>query len=145
MQGKRFMISATWNAPRETFDNSDSFLYSGKGTADLFLHITSNYRFCGYDILPDFESSTSSRIPTSPASSMTMSAIWSSTLCAGFKNAEWAVLPHLQQPRLSLAGKHAYVLLREENAAVPWRKAPRENSKTPAPLVAAIHPRLHAS
>jgi modulator of drug activity B len=42
MQGRKFMISATWNAPREAFDNADSILYGGKGTADLFLHITSN-------------------------------------------------------------------------------------------------------
>jgi modulator of drug activity B len=54
MQGRKFMISATWNAPRETFDNRDSVMYGGKGTADLFLNITSNYKFCGYDILPDF-------------------------------------------------------------------------------------------
>jgi len=54
MQGKKFMISATWNAPRETFDNPGSFLYGGKGVADLFLPITSNYKFCGYDILPSF-------------------------------------------------------------------------------------------
>src|ERR1700688_329299 len=27
MQGRKFMISATWNAPRETFDNPNSFLY----------------------------------------------------------------------------------------------------------------------
>jgi modulator of drug activity B len=54
MQGRKFMISATWNAPRETFDNPDSFLYGGKGTADLFLPITSNYKFCGYDIFPAF-------------------------------------------------------------------------------------------
>jgi modulator of drug activity B len=54
MQGKRFMISATWNAPRETFNNPDSVLYGGKETADLFLPITSNYKFCGYDILPAF-------------------------------------------------------------------------------------------
>ena len=26
----------------------------GKGTADLFLHITSNCKFTGYDILPDY-------------------------------------------------------------------------------------------
>ena len=26
----------------------------GKGTADLFIHITSNYKFTGYDILPDY-------------------------------------------------------------------------------------------
>jgi NADPH dehydrogenase (quinone) len=54
MQGRKFMISATWNAPRETFDNPASFLYGGKSVADLFLPITSNYKFCGYDILPAF-------------------------------------------------------------------------------------------
>ena len=48
------MISATWNAPREAFDNPNGVLYGGKGTADLFLHITSNYKFTGYDILPDY-------------------------------------------------------------------------------------------
>src|SRR6478735_11409663 len=41
MQGKKFMVSATWNAPREAFDNPDGVLYRGKGTADLFLNITS--------------------------------------------------------------------------------------------------------
>jgi modulator of drug activity B len=54
MHGRKFMISATWNAPTATFDNPDSVLFAGKGTADLFLHITSNYKFCGYDILPAF-------------------------------------------------------------------------------------------
>ena len=54
MQGKKFMVSATWNAPRETFSNPDSVLYHGKKTDDLFLPITSNYRFIGYEILPDF-------------------------------------------------------------------------------------------
>ena len=54
MQGRKFMISATWNAPKDTFDNPSSVLYGGKGTADLFLPITSNYKFCGYDILPAF-------------------------------------------------------------------------------------------
>ena len=45
------MISATWNAPSEAFDNPNGELYGGKGTADLFLHITSNYKFMGFDIL----------------------------------------------------------------------------------------------
>jgi NADPH dehydrogenase (quinone) len=54
MQGKKFMVSATWNAPRDAFDNPDGVLMGGKGTADLFLNITANYSFCGYDILPDF-------------------------------------------------------------------------------------------
>jgi putative NADPH-quinone reductase len=46
MRGKKFMISATWNAPREAFDNLNGVLYGGKGPADLFLHITSNYKVC---------------------------------------------------------------------------------------------------
>ena len=54
LQGRKFMISATWNAPREAFDNPDGTLFGGKGAADLFLHITSNYKFTGFDILPDF-------------------------------------------------------------------------------------------
>jgi len=61
MQGKKFMICATWNAPREAFDNPNGVLYAGKGTADLFLHITSNYKFTGYD---------------------TTSGIWRNTTCA---------------------------------------------------------------
>ncbi|RVT74872.1 flavodoxin [Flavobacterium sufflavum] len=54
LQGKKFMISATWNAPAEAFNNPAQQLMQGKGTADLFLSITSNYRFCGVEILPDY-------------------------------------------------------------------------------------------
>jgi hypothetical protein len=42
-------------------------LYGGKGTADLFLHITSNYKFMGFDILPDYGVFDTSRTPTSRA------------------------------------------------------------------------------
>ena len=54
MQGKKFMICATWNAPSEAFGDINQLLFKGKTTEDLFLHITSNYRFSGYDILPDY-------------------------------------------------------------------------------------------
>jgi len=54
MQGRKFMISATWNAPLSAFANPGGFLFGGRDRSDLFLHITSNYKFCGYDILPDF-------------------------------------------------------------------------------------------
>ncbi|MES2411627.1 MAG: NAD(P)H-dependent oxidoreductase [Bacteroidota bacterium] len=54
MQGKKFMICATWNAPKEAFDNPSQKLMLGKGTADLFLNITSNYQFCGVEVLPDY-------------------------------------------------------------------------------------------
>lgn len=54
MQGKKFMICATFNAPAESFDNPKQFLMQGKGTDDLFLNITSNYRFCGVEILEGY-------------------------------------------------------------------------------------------
>jgi len=54
MQGKKFMVAATWNAPTATFSNPDSTLFAGKGVDDLLLNITSNYKFSGYDILPSY-------------------------------------------------------------------------------------------
>ncbi len=54
LQGKKFMISATWNAPSEAFGNPEQQLMQGKSTADLFLPITSNYRFCGVEIVSDY-------------------------------------------------------------------------------------------
>lgn len=54
MQGKKFMICATWNAPAEAFDNPTQQLMQGKGTADLLLNISSNYRFSGYDVMKDY-------------------------------------------------------------------------------------------
>jgi modulator of drug activity B len=40
--------------PRRGFQQPHGVLLGGKGREDLFLPITSNYKFCGYDILPDF-------------------------------------------------------------------------------------------
>jgi NADPH dehydrogenase (quinone) len=54
MQGKKFMIAATWNAPTEAFDNPDGVLFAGKSVDDLLLNITSNYKFTGYNILPSY-------------------------------------------------------------------------------------------
>lgn len=54
MQGKKFMVSSTWNAPEVSFNNSDQYLYQGRSTTDALIHITSNYRFCGVEILPDY-------------------------------------------------------------------------------------------
>ncbi len=48
------MICATWNAPSEAFDNPAQQLFKGKSAADLFLNITSNYTFCGYDVMPEY-------------------------------------------------------------------------------------------
>lgn len=54
MIGKKFMVSSTWNAPKESFDNRDQYLYQGRSTTDALIHITSNYRFCGVEIMPDY-------------------------------------------------------------------------------------------
>lgn len=54
LQGKKFMICATWNAPANAFDNPENELFVGKGLTDIFLPITSNYRFCGYEVLESY-------------------------------------------------------------------------------------------
>ena len=54
MQGKKFMIAETLNAPRATFDNPESVLFGGRSAGDLYLNITSNYKFVGYEILPAY-------------------------------------------------------------------------------------------
>lgn len=54
LKGKKFMICATWNAPAEAFNNPEQQLMQGKSTSDLFLNITSNYRFCGFEIMEGY-------------------------------------------------------------------------------------------
>lgn len=55
MKGKKFMISATWNAPAEAFGNPEQVLLQGKTLEDIYLHITTVYRFCGVeDILESY-------------------------------------------------------------------------------------------
>ena len=52
--GKKYMLSLTWNAPREAFNNSEQKLFGGRSVDDVFIHNTSNYKFCGVEILPTF-------------------------------------------------------------------------------------------
>jgi NADPH dehydrogenase (quinone) len=54
MQGKKFMLSLTWNAPKEAFDDQSQQLFEGKSVDDAFVAININYKFCGADILPSF-------------------------------------------------------------------------------------------
>lgn len=54
MHGKKFMVCATWNAPAEAFDNPHQIMFEGKSSADFFIQITSNYRFCGVEIVSDY-------------------------------------------------------------------------------------------
>lgn len=54
MQGKKYMLSLTWNAPEESFGNKDQALFEGKTVDEVFISNTANYKFCGADILPSF-------------------------------------------------------------------------------------------
>lgn len=54
MQGKKFMFSSTWNAPKESFNDQSQLLFEGRSTADVLIQITSNYRFCGVEIMEDY-------------------------------------------------------------------------------------------
>lgn len=54
LHGKKFMVCATWNAPKNSFDDPNQILFEGRSTADIFIQITSNYKFCGVEILPDY-------------------------------------------------------------------------------------------
>ncbi|NMP29750.1 NAD(P)H-dependent oxidoreductase [Rahnella sp. SAP-1] len=54
MQGKKYMLSLTWNAPREAFGDRDQDLFAGKTVEDVFVANTANYKFCGAEILPSF-------------------------------------------------------------------------------------------
>ncbi|MCW3167338.1 NAD(P)H-dependent oxidoreductase [Chryseobacterium sp. 09-1422] len=54
MQSKKFMVCATWNAPKASFNDSAQLLFEGRSTADVLIQITSNYRFCGADIVADY-------------------------------------------------------------------------------------------
>lgn len=54
LQGKQYMLSLTWNAPKEAFGNTQQQLFNGKTVDDVFVSNTANYKFCGIDILPSF-------------------------------------------------------------------------------------------
>lgn len=54
MQGKKFMVCSTWNAPKASFNDPNQVLFEGRSTADVLIQITSNYRFCAADIVEDY-------------------------------------------------------------------------------------------
>ncbi|HEY9638438.1 MAG TPA: NAD(P)H-dependent oxidoreductase [Coleofasciculaceae cyanobacterium] len=54
MQGKKYMLYLTWNAPAEAFNDERQFLFPSKSVDDFFMFNTANYKFCGVEILPSF-------------------------------------------------------------------------------------------
>lgn len=54
LQGKQYMISLTWNAPKKAFNDPHQTLFEGKSVDDVFAANTANYKFCGMEVLPSF-------------------------------------------------------------------------------------------
>ena len=54
LQGRKYMLSLTWNAPSEAFGHKSQTLFDGKTVDDVFVANTANYKFCGVQILPSF-------------------------------------------------------------------------------------------
>ncbi len=54
MQGKKHMLSLTWNAPKEAFGDKGQNLFEGKTVDEVFIASTAVYKFCGAENLPSF-------------------------------------------------------------------------------------------
>jgi len=53
MNGKKYMLSTTWNAPLEAFEDSAQF-FEGKGVDGVFMWLHKIYQFFGMESLPTF-------------------------------------------------------------------------------------------
>ena len=53
LQGKMYMLSVTFNAPRGAFDRPDQYLLQGKSVDDLWFPFHVNNRFFGLQQIPD--------------------------------------------------------------------------------------------
>ena len=54
LQGRKYMLSLTWNAPEEAFGNKNQYLFGGQTVDEVFAFNAANYKFCGVDVLPSF-------------------------------------------------------------------------------------------
>jgi modulator of drug activity B len=48
------MLSLTFNAPRDAFDNDGQYLFGGRGVDDLFFPAHMNFRFMGMEPFETF-------------------------------------------------------------------------------------------
>lgn len=53
MMGKAFMLSTTWNAPVEAFDDETKF-FEGSSVEDALLPMRKSHAYCGFNELPHF-------------------------------------------------------------------------------------------
>ncbi|WP_394220738.1 NAD(P)H-dependent oxidoreductase [Alteromonas gracilis] len=54
LKGKKYMMSVTFNAPAESFNDKDEYLFEGKSVDDLLFPMHANFRFFGLEALPTF-------------------------------------------------------------------------------------------
>lgn len=54
LTGKKYMLSLTFNAPLEAFDDPEQFLFAGRGVDDLFWPMHLNFKFFGMSPLKTF-------------------------------------------------------------------------------------------
>jgi modulator of drug activity B len=52
--GKKYMLSLTLNAPKESFNDPKEYLFQGKGVDDLWFPMHMNFRFFAMEPLPTF-------------------------------------------------------------------------------------------
>ncbi len=53
MKGKKFMLSTTWNAPIEVFNNPHGF-FEGRSVQEVLLPMRKDQEYCGFEELPHF-------------------------------------------------------------------------------------------
>ncbi|GAA3588137.1 MULTISPECIES: NAD(P)H-dependent oxidoreductase [Marinobacter] len=54
LTGRKYMMSVTFNAPEESFNDENEYLFQGKSVDDLLFPMHMNFRFFGMDALPTF-------------------------------------------------------------------------------------------
>lgn len=54
LTGKKYMLSLTFNAPKEAFNDKNQWFFEGKSVDDLFLPTHLNFKFFGMEALPTF-------------------------------------------------------------------------------------------
>lgn len=54
LNGKRYMLSLTFNAPAEAFNDESEYLFRGKSVDDLFFPMHMNFRFFGMQPIETF-------------------------------------------------------------------------------------------
>lgn len=62
LQGRRYMLSLTWNAPREAFDESDNF-FEGRGVDGVYFAFHKSQTFVGLEGLPTFIANDVMKMP----------------------------------------------------------------------------------